>query len=320
MEQRKRIGRNIQWSIAGGIAFLLLVFPFLSPKPFPQHVMIMVFLYAGLGQAWNILGGFAGQISLGHTMFFGIGAYTSTLLLIWLAVNPWIGMVGGVFTALILSQVIGYPCFKLKGHYFAIATICVGEILNILFINWDKVGGAVGLYIPMLEESILNFEFHSSKVPYYYIGLGLFGLSLVASYGIKYSRLGYYFRAIKEEQDAAMSLGINAARYKLVAIGISASLTAMMGTFYAQYVLFIDPFSVFPLLLSIQICLIAVLGGSGTILGPMLGSIVLIPMSEYTRVWLGGGGRGVDMIVYGALIMVISVYKPRGLMGLFTEE
>ena len=162
----------------------------------------------------------------------------------------------------------------------------------------------------------MNFQFHQSKAVYYYIVLGLLVLGLVVTRLIERSRLGYYFRAVREEQDAAASLGVRVARTKRVAFAISAALTAACGTFYAQYVLFIDPESVFPLSLSILICLIAVLGGVGTLWGPLVGAAVLIPLGEATRIYLGGTGKALDLVIYGALIMVISVLQPAGLVGI----
>lgn len=294
-----------------------LAFPAVFTLPFPRHVMIMIFLYGSLAVAWNILAGYCGQISLGHAVFFGIGAYTSTLLVARAELSPWLGMAAGAALALLVSQLIGYPVFRLRGHYFAIATIAVGEIVQTLAINWDWAGGARGLFVPIKRpDSFVNFQFHQSKAVYYYIALGLLLLALGVTRRLEGSRHGYYFRAIREDQDAAASLGVHVAREKHRAIAVSAALTALGGTFYAQYVLFIDPESVMPLSLSILICLIAVLGGVGTLWGPVLGAAVLVPLSEGTRVWLGGSGKALDLLIYGGLIMLIATLQPAGLMGL----
>ncbi len=302
------------WLGAGAAIFLL--YPVFFTLPFPRHLMIMVFMYATLGLAWNMIGGYAGQISLGHAIFFGIGAYTSTLMLMKLSVSPWIGMaVGGIFSV-VISLLIGYPCFKLAGHYFAIATIAIGEISQQWMRNWDWAGAAVGLTLPILPESLINLEFHSSKLFYYYIILGLLVLAVGTTFGIDRSKLGYYFKAIKGDLEAARSLGIHVTKYKFYALALSAFFTSLCGSFYAQYILFIDPDSVFPLMLSIVVCLVATLGGVGTIWGPVLGSFILIPISEFTRIYLGGGGKGTDLILYGLLIIIISIYQPFGLIGL----
>ncbi|HZI82070.1 MAG TPA: branched-chain amino acid ABC transporter permease [Vicinamibacterales bacterium] len=306
-------------SVGLGIALLgaALLVPVVIALPYPRDVLIRVFLFATLAQAWNILAGYCGQISLGHAIFFGTGAYTSGMFVANDVASPWVAMVVGAVLAVALSQLIGAPVFRLRGHYFAIATIAVGEIVHILAVNWELIGAARGLYIPIKRpDSLVNFQFHQSKAVYYYIVLGLLVLGLAITRLIERSRLGYYFRAVREEQDAAASLGVRVARTKRVAFAISAALTAACGTFYAQYVLFIDPESVFPLSLSILICLVAVLGGVGTLWGPLLGAAVLIPLGEVTRIYLGGTGKALDLVIYGALIMVISVVQPAGLVGM----
>jgi branched-chain amino acid transport system permease protein len=303
-----------------GLLLLLgavLVFPLVFAQPFPRHVMIMIFLYGGLATAWNILAGYCGQVSLGHAVYFGVGAYTSTLLFRHVGLTPWLGMLAGAVVAVAVSQVVGYPVFRLRGHYFAIATIAVGEIVQTLLINWDWAGGARGLFVPIRRpDSLLAFQFHESKAAYYYIALGLLLAALAATRLLERSRRGYYFRAIREDELAAAALGVPVAREKHWAIGVSAALTALGGTFYAQYVLFIDPESVLPLSLSILICLVAVLGGVGTLWGPVVGAAVLVPLGEATRVWLGGGGQALDLLVYGALIVLFAVLQPAGLVGL----
>jgi branched-chain amino acid transport system permease protein len=306
--------------LAALLLLAVLAFPLAFVRPFPRHVMIMIFLYATLATAWNILAGYCGQISLGHAVYFGLGAYTSTLLVREASLTPWLGMLAGAGLAVVVSQAIGYPVFRLRGHYFAIATIGFGEIVQTVVLNWDGIGGARGLFVPIKRpDSLLNFQFHESKAVYYYIALGLLALALGATRWIERSRRGFYFRAIREDQDAAASLGVRVAREKHAAMALSAALTAIGGTFWAQYVLFIDPESVFPLSLSILICLVAVLGGVGSLWGPLLGAAVLVPLSEGTRVLLGGTGKALDLVIYGALIMVIAVFQPAGLIGLVRQ-
>jgi branched-chain amino acid transport system permease protein len=295
----------------------VLAFPLVVTLPFPRHVMVMIFLYGSLAAAWNILAGYCGQISLGHAAFFGLGAYTSTLLVARAGVSPWLGMAAGAAAAVLVSQAVGFPVFRLRGHYFAIATIAVGEIVQTLFLNWDWAGGARGVFVPITRpDSFVSFQFNDSRAVYYYIALGLLLLGLAVTRRLERSRVGYYFRAVREDQDAAASLGVHVAREKQRAMAVSAGLTALGGTFYAQYLLFIDPEAVFPLSLSILICLVAVLGGVGTLWGPVVGAAVLVPLSEYTRVWLGGTGRALDLVIYGALIVVVAVAQPGGLVGL----
>ncbi len=305
--------------LAAGILFVL-GYPFVFKKPFPQDLLIKVLLFAFLGNAWNILGGLAGQVSLGHAMFFGLGAYTSTLLYLKFGVSPWIGLLAGACLAGGVSILLGYPSFRLKGHYFAMITIAFGEVFHILFRNVDAFGGASGLFLPILEERFSSFYFGVNKVPYLYIILTFYVLSSLTIYLLDRSRVGFYLRAINSEEDAARSLGVNSAFFKSVAMVFSAFFTAMGGTFYAQYVTFIDPPSVFHLMLSIQIVLIVILGGVGTLFGPLLGAVVLIPLSEFTRIYLGGTGMGIDMIMYGLLIIIFAVYQPGGLMGILRRK
>jgi branched-chain amino acid transport system permease protein len=281
--------------------------------------MILVFMFGMTGVAWNIMGGYAGMFSFGQVAFFGIGAYTSSFLLITCHINPWLGLVVGGLIAALVGAAIGYPCSNLRGHYFAIASIAFGEIVRTHFNNWKLVGAAEGMTLPMLPESFKNFMFHSSKLPYYYIMLAFLLISLGVCYFVATSKMGYYFRAIKESHDVAKVLGIHVVAYRLIAIMISAFLTAMAGTFYAQYVLYLDPESVLILPISIQIVLIAMLGGAGSVMGPVIGAAILMPVSEITRVLLGHKGTGVDMMIYGALITLISVYQPKGVWGLFSN-
>jgi branched-chain amino acid transport system permease protein len=311
--------KNRDYIILAVGSIVFIVFPWVFTLPFPQHLMIMVFLYGTMGLAWNLLGGYAGQISLGHAVFFGVGAYTSTILFMHWGVSPWIGMAAGGLLAVILSLIIGIPCFRLAGHYFAIATIAIGEIAQQLMLNWEWAGGAVGLALPIAEESFGNFEFHTSKLPYYYIALGIFIGTILVTHVVHTSKLGYYFKAIKADQEAARSLGVRVVRFKSYAMGLSAFLTALCGSFYAQYVLFIDPDSVFPLMLSIILCLVATLGGVETVWGPVIGAFILIPISEGTRVYMGGQGSGIDLMLYGFLIMVICIYQPFGVIGVIKD-
>ncbi len=310
-----RLGRFV----VPALLLLLILFPFVVNAAFYVHLMILVFLFAYLGQAWNILGGYTGQVSLGHAVFLGLGAYTSTLLFEWYGVSPWIGMIAGGLVAMAFGLIIGLPTFRLQGHYFAIATIAVGESVLALFNSWDLVGGASGIYRTIVPESWWAMQFHSSKDPYYFIALGLVVTIFTVTRLIERSRLGYYFRAIKEDPDAAKSLGIDTTRYKLYSMMISAFFTGLAGTLYVQYLLFIDPEMVFLLMLSIQICLVPVLGGVGTLWGPAVGAAILIPISEFTRGYLGGSAAGLDLVVYGALIMLVAAYKPAGIMGLLRK-
>ena len=297
----------------------LFVLPWTSTNIHFHHVLIMFMLFATLSQAWNFIGGFAGQVSFGHATFFGIGAYASLVLLKRYDLSPWVGMLIGGGVSVVVAVIIGYPVFKLKGHYFAISTFAVAEIFERLFNNWDYVEGAIGLPAPVLPEGLINFMWYKTKMPYFYIAFVLFVLVLLLACKIDRSKMGFYFRAIKQSHEAAEGLGIDTTQYKMLAMGVSAFFTAICGAFYAQYILYIDPPSVLSLDISIKIVLIAVLGGAGTIIGPILGAAILIPLSEYSRIFLGGTGKGLDLIVFGALILIISVFQPQGMAGFFKK-
>lgn len=292
---------------------LALIFPMLEKNPSHQNLAILVLMAAQLGVAWNIIGGYAGQVSLGQAAFYGLGAYTSTLLFTKLGLTPWIAIPVGGLVAACISLLVGWSCFRLKGHYFAMATIAVAEIIQIIFTNWEYAGAAVGLNLPM-EEGWKTLIF-STKEPYYYLALGLLLLTLGVNYAIEKSFLGYYFRAIKDEPDAARSLGVNLSRYKQLAFAISSFFTALGGSLYAHKELYIDPGSVLHTGLSIKMALVSILGGVGTLFGPLLGAGVLTLIEEGTRIIFGGSGRGTDLVIYALLIVLIAVYYPTGVLG-----
>lgn len=298
------------------VAVALIAFPLVFNSPFPHHVMIIIFMYALMAQSWNVLAGFCGQVSLGHAAFFGIGAYSTGFLFYAYQISPWIGMLVGVLIAMALAVAIGIPTFRLRGHYFAIATLLIGEGVQIFFQRWEFVGAASGIFLPIVrEQPLLSFQFHGTKLPYYYIILAFLTLACFVVWRLDRTRIGYYFRAIRDEPEAASSLGVNVTLYKSFAFMISAGLMSMAGAFYCQYVLVIDPETVFPLSLSILVVLMAVMGGAGTLWGPLLGAAVLVPLSEVTRIYFGGTGGTLDLMIYGALIVLICIFKPEGLIG-----
>jgi branched-chain amino acid transport system permease protein len=297
----------------------LIVFPLFFRNPFPRHLLIMIMMYAVMSIGWNIIGGYAGQVSFGNAAFFGVGAYTSAVLLTKAGLSPWIGMGAGCVASVALAIIVGYPCFRLKGHYFAIATIAVGEIMTGLFMVWDFVGAAVGIYLPILPQSFRNLEFHATKLPYYYIMLVMLLFAVGVAFWVERGRLGYYLRAIKDDPDGARSVGVNIQKYKLYAFCLSAVLTSICGTFYAQYVLYIDPPSTFGLMISIDLCIISLIGGLGKLFGPVVGAFVFIPLIELTRVYLGSEGQGIDLMLYSALMIALAILRPQGLFSLFAR-
>ncbi len=305
-----------------GLALLLLLapLPLLVRDVYTQNLVIITLLFAGLAQAWNILGGYCGQISLGHALYFGIGGYVSTLLFVQAGVPPTLGLFVAGSVAALCALLVGWPCFRLSGHYYAIATVVVGEIGYLAFLNWDWVGGASGVYVPFKGESWADLQFRTSKAPFHLLALAFAALAWIAAWLVEGSRWGFAWRAVRDDAVAARSLGVRVFPSKMAAAAISGFLTGMGGAIYAQYVGYIDPDSALAGHLSILIALPAVLGGVGTLWGPLLGAAVLIPVSELTRSYLGGGGRGVDLMIYGALIVLVALARPAGLVSLFSAK
>ena len=294
----------------------IAVLPLLIKSNSFHNMLVLLLIFATLGEAWNIITGFAGQTSFGHAAFFGIGAYTSSVLLYRFNISPWIGMFVGAAAAAAVAAIISYPCFRLKDSYFAIATLAVAEIIKQLFVSWDFVEGATGISLPILDDSLWFMQFNSSKLPYIYIALGLFAIVIVICNYIENSKMGFYLKAIRESHEVAESIGVNTTNYKTYAMIISAALSAFAGTIYAQYILYIDPFMLFTLDISIKIVLVTVLGGIGNIYGPIIGAAILIPLTEGTRIILGGTGRGIDLMILGLLVVLVACFQPKGIIGL----
>ena len=290
------------------LGLFLIAAPFIFEARYSQHVLILVLLYVALGSAWNILGGFAGQLSLGHAAFFGIGAYTAAVIASKTSLSPWWAMAAGPILVLPIALVVGWICFRLRGPYFTLSTIAVGEVMRLVALNWsDLTGGAVGVVI---RPSIFS---GTSKVPYYYIVLIIAVVTIALCHGISRRKLGYYLMAIREDEETAESIGIDTTRYKLIALAISASLTAIAGAFYANYFLFVDPTIVLPLALSVEIVLMAIIGGLGTVAGPVLGAVLLKLSSEVFR----NEFAQANLLIYGALLVIVILFMPDGLMGGF---
>jgi branched-chain amino acid transport system permease protein len=306
--------------VAACLAALAALVPLFVKDVYVQNIMVLTLMYAALSQSWNILGGYCGQISLGHALYFGLGAYTTTLLFTKFGVLPWFGMLGGGLISALIAMALGYPCFRLRGHYFVIATIGIAEIAYLLFLNWDWAGAALGIDVPVRGDSWATFQFTRSKLPFYYFALVFCCVAWLVTWWLEDSKWGYWWRAVKDNPDAAESLGVVVFNSKMGAAAVSAFLTAIGGAFYAQFVSYIDPESVMSFHFSLLMALPAVLGGIGTLWGPVLGAVILIPLTELTRSFIGGSGRGVDLILYGAVIVLISLARPEGLIGLFSRR
>jgi branched-chain amino acid transport system permease protein len=304
--------------IAIGIA-VLVVLPMVVKSSFAIDIFVRILLFAFIGTAWNLMGGYAKQLSLGHAAYFGLGAYTSTILEINYNVSPWIGMVAGGAVAALASLPIGWLCFRLRGPYFTIATIATAQALMLIFLKFrDFAWGAEGTTIPNLGTAPLMMQFES-KSSYYYVVLGLLLLSLLVTWLIERSWVGNYLVAIGEDEDAAEAIGVNAPKMKRDIYMISAFLTALAGTFYTQYIYFIDPATAFSFNISIEAALVSIVGGIGTLWGPLIGTVLLETTSTLLQSWLGSSIGGVQLTVYSLILMAVILWRPTGLMGMIEE-
>ncbi len=300
-----------------GAAILLVValgFPFLAPDDYYANVLVLILIYAGLASSWNLIGGVAGQFSLGHSAFFGIGAYTSTILYNYVGVTPWLGMLAGGLISVAVAAAIAYPVFRMRGVFFAMATLAIGETIRILLIYSRK-------FVPLPYSLSINYTPGLSNMIFedrssYALLAGCYCLVCAAvAYAMIRSYTGYYLRAIRDNEEAADAAGIHIRRYKLLAFVTSAFLASVGGTLMAQYILYIEPGTVFSIELSVDLPLMAILGGIGTVLGPFIGAALLIPLRETLVEQFGGTLSGLHLVIYGILLVVIVIALPYGLIG-----
>lgn len=294
----------------------LLLYPLVFSDPFYVDIGVTFLLAAISASAWNVVGGYAGQVSVGHSMFFGLGAYAPLLLYTLFKWPPMAGIPVGIAASVALAVVIGVPTFRLTGHYFSMATIAVAELIRIFFGTWTLVGAAIGLQGPATARGWWDLTFRS-ELPYYYIFLAVLALLLCFTFAVERRRFGYYLRAIKAGERAARSLGVPVQQTKIKALVFSAAFTSVAGSLYSIKTGFIDPESGFGILVSVQMVIIAALGGAGTLFGPLVGALILIPLQTATNTWFGGGGSGLTYILYGGIIVVIARFEPGGVFELW---
>jgi branched-chain amino acid transport system permease protein len=298
------------------IAAGFFVYPLLLTGDFYGRMGAEVLLAAIGASAWNLLGGFAGQISVGHAIFFGVGAYVPLLVFNKLGLAPAVGLPLGIVVSLAIAVVIGLPTFRLTGHYFSMATIAVAELIRLTISNWDYVGSATGLMGPAVARTWFDLSFRS-PIPYYYIFLAVLAGLLGLTWHLQRSRMGFYWGAIRAGERPARSLGVPISRYKLYALLLSACFTSVAGSLYSLMVGFIDPDSGFGILRSVEFIIIAALGGAGRLMGPLLGAVILIPLQTVTNSLYGGGGSGLTYILYGGIIVLLARFEPGGLVSMF---
>ncbi|WGR96908.1 branched-chain amino acid ABC transporter permease [Bradyrhizobium sp. ISRA443] len=298
------------------IAIVLVVaYPWVFSTPFQQRLGALVLLYAIAASAWNIIGGYAGQVSVGHAVFFGCGAYAAMGAYAHYALSPLVGIPVGLVASVAIAAVIGAPTLRLSGHYFSMATIAVAELARLIVTNTDYLGAAVGLSGPTVPRNVFDLSFISA-LPYYYLFLAVLAITLLITWWMASSRMGFYLRAVKDSERAARSLGAPASRVKLYAYMLSAGLTSVAGALYAMMFGFVDPDSGLGLLISVKILIMAALGGAGLLFGPLVGAAILVPLEEISNSLLGGKGAGLTFVVYGAIIVLIARFQPGGILAL----
>jgi branched-chain amino acid transport system permease protein len=285
----------------------------LDPRGYWIRVLTFTLLFAAMAQAWNIVGGLANQTSLGHAAFFGIGAYTSTVLLLKFGISPWLGMLAGGALGGVAALVIAIPTMRLQGHYFALATLAFGEVMRVIANVWTSLtGGPGGLSVPFVPPSFAAYSFKLLR-PHAYIALAALIVVTVIFEMIRRGAMGYRLRAIKQNAPAAEVIGIDTTRVKLQAAVISGVLVAMLGTLYAQIAVFFDPDTVFGIAsISIRIALIAIIGGVGTAAGPILGAFFIIPLEETMNALLSSRAAGLSQLVFGIILIAVILWRPRG--------
>jgi branched-chain amino acid transport system permease protein len=320
----------VLWVLAA-LAALLYPIPFeRSGYVYYETVGFLVLLNAMLGIGWNIIGGWAGQFDFGPNIFFATGAYTAALLSIHFAWNAWLALLGAVIVSVAICAVVTYPITRLRGHYFAIATVAMWMIAQPIGATWELINGSRGLFLPVATggefvHGMLTMEFagRGKGFGFYYLALLLFALTLWGARAAESSKLGFYFRAVRDDQEGAEGIGIDSRLYKVIARCLMAAVFAAGGGLYGFWALAVFPDQVLEVNWNILPMMAAVVGGLGRLWGPVLGSIILIPISQLMTATLGAGplaGRGIDLIIYGAVIMLIAAGRPNGLLSLPWER
>ena len=310
---------KLQWAAYGTGILIAFLLPLAARSSFSQHVLVMITIWSIVGMGWNFLGGYAGQTSTGHAVFYGLGAYSVAILFKFFGITPWLGMFVGILISVVVAALIGWPLLRLKGHYFAVASMAVCECCRIIFVNLKTFGGATG--VDFLNKKVNKWlALQLNKVECYYVFLVFAILILALTVYLDRSKFGYYLRTIREDQSAAESVGIDTSRYKLMAYMLSAAIVSLGGSLYAQYMLYIDPSMLMTLKISLMILLVTVMGGIGTTVGPIIGAVILTLISEYSRAMLGGTGSGIDQIIYGSLVIIVVLFLPNGVMSILTRR
>jgi branched-chain amino acid transport system permease protein len=312
-----QLSSSYRYGTIAVLVAVLAVLPLVIESSFLMNTFIFVFLFSALGHAWNIVGGYAGQISIGHAVMFGAGAYTVAVLYVYYGITPLVGIWAAGVVATVVGVALGAISFGLRGHYFAMVTLAASLIVHSVVMRWDWLGAATGIEYPFDQIGTLYSFTFANDIGYYYV-IGVFALLVTGVMSVlNRSKLGIYLKAINLDEDAAANAGIETYRYKLYAMGLSSFITGVAGALYAQYVLFINPNSTLRLLRNIDIIMVALVGGVGTVAGPILGASIFIPIREYTRSSLSGSYTGLGWVLFGLILLLVSLYRPGGLLNTY---
>ena len=310
--------KPVPWALHAGVLAVAVAFPFVFPSSFMVNFGVMALFYAFIGQSWNISGGYAGQLSFGHVAFFGVGAYAATIVQLRFGLSPWLGLPVAALAGALVGGVIAGLSFRagLKGSYFALITLAFAEVLRIVSNSIDITGGGLGMLIP-LKVGSENFQF-AERSGFYFLILVMAAASVALAEWLQRSRFGAQLAAIRENEDSARALGINVFAEKVKVMLLSGTIGGMGGCFFAQYFLYIDPLIVFGADKSVEMLLVSMIGGAGTVYGPLVGAVLLALVSDVTRSLTQI--QGLSLVLYGALLVVIIAYLPNGLIDLFTRK
>jgi branched-chain amino acid transport system permease protein len=293
--------RRLSWLSV--VLALFIAYPLVLSSPFQQRLGALVLLYAIAASAWNVVGGYAGQVSVGHVVFFGCGAYAAMGAYAHFGLSPLVGIPVGIVVSVAIAAVVGVPTLRLSGHYFSMATIAVAELVRLIVTNTEYLGAGVGLSGPAVPRNIFDLSFISA-LPFYYLFLAILALTLGITWWMTNSRMGFYLRAIRDSERAARSLGAPA---------------SVAGALYAMMFGFVDPESGLGILISVKILIMAALGGAGLLFGPLVGAAILVPLEEISNNLLGGKGAGLTFVLYGAIIVLIARFQPGGILTLINR-
>ncbi len=302
------------YMLLAAVFVILMVLPLFLDN-YALGIFVMIFFWAYVGQSWNVLTGYTGHISLGHALYIGIGAYATTFFAQTFGLTPWVGMFLGGFIAVAIALFLGFLGFRfgLRGVYFVITTIAFAELARLAVSHIEALGSFTGIFLDF-NPSLYNFQFRGNR-PYYYIALGFVVVSLIAVRILEVSKIGRFIVAIREDEEAAQALGVNTFKYNMIAIAISAFMTSLAGAFYANYIFYLHPNTLFGMSMSIELILRPIIGGLGTLFGPVIGSIILTPLSEISRAYFAKGGlEGLHLILYGILAILVVLFMPKGII------